>query len=120
MKYVGWERKGEKAKRGRKKAKRVLGPACTSQACLKASTRHCQDITEDQRQTIFNTFWNTLMGPEKMYVASLVRKVEKKEDKKKGEVSRRSTTLKYSIKTANGKTVNDCKIEYVFVYLWIG
>lgn len=39
-----------------------------------------------------------------MYVASVVRKEEKKEDKKKGEVSRRSTTLKYSIKTANGKT----------------
>lgn len=82
MKYVGWERKGEKAKRGKKKAERVFGPACTSQACLKAIARHCQNITEDRRQTIFNTFWNTLSWDQKkIYVASLVKKVEIKEDK---------------------------------------
>lgn len=76
MKYVGWDRNGVKAKRGKEKAERVLGPACSSQACLKASTRHCQDITEDQRQTIFYTFWNTLSWDQKtIFVASLVKKV---------------------------------------------
>lgn len=71
MKNVGLERKREKAKRGKKKAERALGPAGTSQACLKAGTRHCQDITEDQRQAIFNTFWNTLSWDQnKFYVAS--------------------------------------------------
>lgn len=112
MKYVGWERKGEKAKRGKKKAEKVMGPASTSQACVKASTGHCQDITEDQRQTMFNTFWNTLSWDQKkMYVASLMKKVEKKEDKKKGEVSRRSTALKYSI-----KTVNVCKNMFLSTF----
>lgn len=120
MKYVGWERKGEKANRGKKKTQRVLGPACTSQACLKASTTHCQDITEDQRQTIFNKFWNTLSWDQKkMYVASLVRKVEKKEDKKKGEVSRRSTILKYSIKLQMEKLLTFVRIYFCLLLDWV-
>lgn len=110
--YMGWTRpKGGKGQRGAYRGERKLGPPCTSPVCKKSKVRQCEKLTEESRKELFNLFWSTMTWDQrKVYVASLVKKNPKKRcTKVAGEISRRTDSFKYTIKSMKGETLEVCK-----------
>ena len=57
----------------KKKGARQMGPKCTSPYCSKSKARRCNDISEDNRKSMFDSFWTKLdWNQRKTYIASLV------------------------------------------------
>lgn len=112
--YVGWSKEGDGTKkRGKERKSRELGPRCQGPGCLK-SYRTCNDISDQDRATIFKDFWEHFTWSQKQtYVASLVQRVQKKTIKNPENKSRREATLKYTIKTPDGKEHSVCKTFFL-------
>lgn len=94
---------------GKEVSAKAMGPPCSSKFCQRASTRQCQDITEEQRQWIFRKVWAMKTWEErKIYITTLVSKVTIKQRRAVGE-SRRNATLSYQLKMEDGRSVKVCK-----------
>ncbi|XP_039297607.1 uncharacterized protein LOC120354469 isoform X2 [Nilaparvata lugens] len=94
--YIGYRRcnPGKVAHDIEREAK-VLGPRCQSVACIKSKLRACNTITEDERLKIFNGFWKKMSWDQrKVYVVSLLEKVDVSRRRSQSENSRWSETLK--------------------------
>ena len=75
------------------KARKVIGIACNSSACLRSKKRLCQSITETQRQKIFDTFWGiTDWSQRKVFVSSHVDVMDTKKVQTRKENSRRKSS----------------------------
>ncbi|CAH1106162.1 unnamed protein product [Psylliodes chrysocephalus] len=110
--YVGWSRpKNTPTKRETKREERKIGPRYGSTLCKKSKTRKCHTISEENKQELFKKFWSDMSWDQKkVYIASLVLKsVTARSTKGAGEKSRRSSSLKYTIKNVNGKILPVCK-----------
>ena len=82
-------------KGGHKRDKRDLKERCH---CKKTETRHCRDITEEQRGNIFHEMWDILSWPQKrVKVRELVDKRPVKQ-KTKNDDSRRKWSFFYFLK----------------------
>ena len=81
-------------KRKELKPGRKLGAPCQSGSCRSSSKLHCGEVTEAQREEIFNYFWGKLDWKErKIYVQSMVQVSDVKRRRTGEEESRRSATL---------------------------
>ncbi|XP_022197121.2 uncharacterized protein LOC111054395 [Nilaparvata lugens] len=108
--YTGWKKEESgKSKRGKERKSRKLGPRCQGRGCQR-SGRTCNEVSNDERETIFRDFWTNLSwGQKKTYIASLVSCGMKKSVKNPGAASRRKSTLTYTVKTTNGVVHKVCK-----------
>jgi len=51
---------------------------CSSNVCLKSKNRFCSDFTEEQRQNIFDHFWNASWEEKETFVLGTVLVTEVK------------------------------------------
>lgn len=51
---------------------RVIGPPCSSQLCVRRSSRHCSKFSQKDRQELFDTFWKMTWKEKRAHVQSLV------------------------------------------------
>lgn len=98
--YNGYERpRGEKV-RNIIRRPRALGPRCVSDFCTKSKIRSCADISEEDRQSIFQKFWTEMdWHQRKVYVANNVTFQGKA--RQTSENSRRSGTYVYFLPIHN-------------------
>ncbi|XP_046981060.1 uncharacterized protein LOC124547424 [Schistocerca americana] len=83
---------------------RKLGPTCTSKMCQKSVQRKCHQFSIDDRQAVFNTFWETMSwGQRKVYVTNLVDTIPTKRPGKNTGESRRKGPLIYHLINEMGK-----------------
>ncbi|GLV37529.1 hypothetical protein CBL_20341 [Carabus blaptoides fortunei] len=89
---------------------RELGPRCNSSMCLKSKEkRQCYKISEEQRQAVFKLFWSDMNWNErKIFVATLVHRVNVKQRTTQKASSPKNYTLKYHLKIEN-ELVPVCK-----------
>lgn len=53
-----------------------MGPPCQSQFCQKAKNRNCPSVTEEERSSVFQQFWQMKTWDERrLYVRTLITKV---------------------------------------------
>ena len=84
------------------KQPRRQGPKCTSAYCMKSKLRNCNDISEEDRTELFNSFWTKLDWKQrKTYVASLVDCKSPQNCRRKE--SRRSGTLQNHLRVNGGR-----------------
>lgn len=95
-----------------------MGPPCTSQSCKKSRTFKCNEITEEQRETIHTHFWSDMSWDQKkVYVSSLVSEQNTKRKKGSGTESRRSSSFVYKLRTNNdGNTYKVCKRMFLSTF----
>lgn len=99
------EEKEDKAYLGRKKGegevKRKpsnMGPGCVSEGCRRSSKRSCNAICDEDREKIFQYFWQTLDWNErKVYVCGLVDCTAVDRCRSENMGSRRTSTLAYHL-----------------------
>ena len=107
--YTGFAPSG---KQNTPRRARKMRPACGSSFCEKSSTRHCNEINEEERQNLFNKYWKELNWTEKkMFVCSLID-VEETKQHTTGEESRRSQTFFYHLEIS-GKRVPVCRTMFL-------
>lgn len=78
---------------------RVMGPKCSSQICQRSKKRLCNEISQEEREQIFKTFWENLTSWEqkKIYVSNLVDRKQTERKRTANETSRRSGSLFYRL-----------------------
>uniref|UniRef100_A0A1B6L4L2 Uncharacterized protein n=1 Tax=Graphocephala atropunctata TaxID=36148 RepID=A0A1B6L4L2_9HEMI len=108
--YIGYKRSREGKVSYVAKGERKMGQTCTSNSCARSRLRSCDIITKDQRQELFTDYWENLNWNEKKeYVVNMVIKTSvNRRISGKGELSRRSGTLKYHF-VIDGYKVQVCK-----------
>ncbi|CAG9772313.1 unnamed protein product [Ceutorhynchus assimilis] len=111
-KYLGYRRPGANQTNtfhDTQRAERTLGPTCTSTFCAKSKKRKCNDLSENVRQEIFSKFWDSLTWDQrKTFVCHTVTKESPKQRKTENNESRRSGTLRYTLK-AGKENISVCK-----------
>lgn len=70
--YIGYKKINEKYVQNVPKPKRILGPKCNSPFCLRSKTLLCAQISEEERQEIFKTFWSRSWKEKKVFVCSMI------------------------------------------------
>ena len=92
------------------KQPRELGPRCCCKLSQKKNVLKCSEFNDDERQEIFNHFWEELTWDEKkLYVTSMVEmKSVKRRTGEDRDHSRRNTSLIFSFKR-NGTKARVCK-----------
>lgn len=105
--YLGY-RRDRKAKKGEKfraeqdvcKPARIMGSPCTSAFCEKSKLRACADITDEQRQHLFDSFWQNMNWDQRRaFICSHVVAVQKHVTK--NPQSKRTATLTYFLTVEN-------------------
>lgn len=84
---------------------REMGRRCESDFCKKSRTRHCDDVSEEQRIAVFNMFWRKMNYEQrKIFVIGHVIRKEKARSRLLTPHSRRSCSFQYSltVKEPNG------------------
>ena len=107
--YTGFSPSGEQneCRRARK-----MKQACNSPCCTKSATRHCNEISEEERQKCFDKYWKELNWEQKkLFVSNLIDVDEKKHHTTQGE-SRRTQTFEYYLEI-NNKRVRVCRIMFL-------
>lgn len=67
--YVGYTRtKDGVVKHDMKRSERIMGPACISTFCKRATNRFCHLFSDGMRQNIFDKFWAMNWEQKKLYV----------------------------------------------------
>ncbi|XP_049802822.1 uncharacterized protein LOC126237069 [Schistocerca nitens] len=83
---------------------RKLGPTCTSKMCQKSIQRKCHQFSVDDRQAVFNTFWETMSWDQrKVYVINFVDVIPTKHPGKNISKYRRKGALIYHLKNKLGR-----------------
>lgn len=91
------------------KQPRAVGPRCTSNACKKASSRLCGEISDEARKRVFEEFWQHMnWAQRKQYVARQVDCDPVERSRAAGLRSRRSVSLRYHL-MVDGKRKQVCK-----------
>ncbi|XP_050293836.1 uncharacterized protein LOC126734307 isoform X1 [Anthonomus grandis grandis] len=102
-KYVGFSRENGKYQQNINRGERKLKGGCNSNFCRKSKVRKCFQITEAQREVIFNYFWSEMSWDQKkVYVASTVEKISVKR-KTQENSRRRQGTFVYYLNVDNKK-----------------
>lgn len=94
--YLGFDsRRGYKIRQNKPRGGRSLGPRCMSTYCKVSTVRHYDDISEDTRKVIFESFWKKMdWSQRKEYVRRNVSYSCTKRPAKTG-LSRRIGTFDY-------------------------
>ncbi|KAL7861050.1 hypothetical protein AOLI_G00173990 [Acnodon oligacanthus] len=91
------------------RAARVMGPGCVSEACRKSAKRFCHTFSEEDRQRIFQHFWQNMKWEERrIYVAGLVDHTPVARKRSMSQDSRRLSTLSYHL-DVDGEKRRVCK-----------
>ena len=108
--YEGFAKKrGDEKFKKADRVERQMGPPCRSPFCAKSDSRECNLITEDQRQTVFTLFWETMNWQQrKVHVSSLIDVGPKKRKTTNDKESRRSNTFSYHL-VINGERKSVCR-----------
>lgn len=80
-----------------------------SSFCQKSALRHCNMFTEDQRALLFEGFWKMSWSQKQLYICNLMEENNVKQRRTMGEESRRNNSLKFFLKTLDGKNVQVCR-----------
>ncbi|CAH1963625.1 unnamed protein product [Acanthoscelides obtectus] len=89
--------------------KKMLSNVCDCKITTKSSKIECRKLTQENREYIFNIFWNHMHWQErKIYIQSLVEIENVKRRRGANENSRRNYSLKYYLKVEN-KELRVCK-----------
>lgn len=73
---------------------RKMGATCNFPTCKRWQNRHCNTISEDQRENLFNEFWKEMnWDSKKMFVCTTVETVETKQKTVEGGSSRRGSSF---------------------------
>ncbi|KAF0715859.1 Uncharacterized protein FWK35_00033945, partial [Aphis craccivora] len=92
---------------------RKMGATCNSPTCRRWKNRHCNTISENEREQMFNEFWKEMnWESKKMFVCSTVDILETKQKTVKGTNSRRGSSFFYFLRI-NGKKVPVCQSMYL-------
>lgn len=98
--YKGYKKSGlnvERVDMGLPCSSREMGLPCSSKKCLKYKNRHCNEISEDDRKVLFDTFCReTSWDQKKIYISSLV--VKKAVKRQRTENSQKKVSYEYFIK----------------------
>lgn len=96
---------------------RKLKPPCNSEYCRKSSYRKCWDITQSQRQKLFDHFWKQLNWTQRRdYISRLIERLPpKRRMNKVGMRSRRNETLLYYLPVDERK-LQVCKIMFLYTF----
>lgn len=91
---------------------RTQGPPCAAAFCRKSAKRQCNDISEEDRQELFNSFWEQMdWAQRKTYIAGLVHAHQpQKANCRKG--SRRTTSLSYHLRIKT-EVKQVCKLMFL-------
>ncbi|KAG9263742.1 hypothetical protein AMEX_G21877 [Astyanax mexicanus] len=91
------------------RAARIMGPGCASDACRKSAKRFCHTFSEEDRQNIFQNFWQRMNWEERRsYVAELVDHTPVARKRSASQDSRRLSTLSYHL-ILDGEKKRVCK-----------
>lgn len=92
---------------------RKMGATCNSPTCRRWKSRHCNTISEDEREHLFNEFWKEMnWESKKMFVCSTVDILGTKQKTVEGTNSRRGSSFLYFLRI-NGKKVPVCQSMYL-------
>ncbi|CAG9833313.1 unnamed protein product [Diabrotica balteata] len=96
------------------KPPRQMKPFCNCKMSEKSKKIKCRNFTEEDRQHIFNQFWQNMSWAEKkVYISSLVDNMAPKDLKNRtNETSRRSNTFKCHLKK-NGVRERVCQVMFI-------
>lgn len=108
--YKGYERTRDGVvKKGIARPARRMSMKCLSEACKKMKNRHCYKFSEEERTSIFTSFWqNTNWDEKRVYATSNIEYISKKRSST-GENSRRSGTFNYFLRKADNTKFQVCK-----------
>lgn len=105
------ENVGVKYSQTAKRQQRKLAPRNCTKTCT--STRKCNEVSEAERQEIFNNFWAKMdWGQRRVYISSLVEVQSVKERKVLSENPRRQFSYKYHL-MINSTKMNVCKAMFL-------
>lgn len=110
-KYLGYRRPANQTNtfHDTQREERKLGPTCTSTFCTKSKKRKCNDLSENVRQEMFSKFWDSFNWDQrKTFVCNTVTKESPKQRKTENNESRRSGTLRYTLKSGK-ENIPVCK-----------
>ena len=80
------------------RAPKAMGPPCHSKFCCESTKRKCDEITEVQRQMLFDIYWSEMNYQQRqVYVSSLVDITEVKQRRSDSENPRKSRTYTYHL-----------------------
>lgn len=110
--YIGFSRIGNVVQQNISRSEHSLLDTCSSNVCLKSKKRFCSDFTEEQRQTIFDNFWNASWEEKETFVlgTALVTEVKRKTTE---ENTRRSKTYNYHLRYKDSLPIQVCKKMYL-------
>lgn len=125
-KYVGFSKENGKYQQNIDRGERKLKSGCNSNFCRKSKVRKCFQITEAQREVIFQYFWSEMSWDQKkVYVASTVEKIPVKR-KTQQDSRRRQGTFVYYLNVDNKKLqvcrtmfLNTLALGYKTVQEWV-
>ncbi|GAB6023058.1 hypothetical protein CHUAL_014196 [Chamberlinius hualienensis] len=97
------------------KGARQMGPPCNCPMSKKSKRMMCNDLDENERETIFNNFWkNMSWGEKKVYISTLVEAVPVKQRKTLSvtEAPRRDKSLIFHLMKGNVR-IRVCKTMFL-------
>lgn len=96
-----------------KKPKRMLKPRCNCEEKKKGALQ-CHQISDDDRQVVFDKFWNLTWGQKRIYVENTVKvfHTNRQRDRKDPEISRRVNSFIYFLKKGD-EMIRVCKLLYL-------
>ncbi|CAH2002220.1 unnamed protein product [Acanthoscelides obtectus] len=107
--YKGKMKVGGKWKYDIPRNKKMLSNVCDCKITTKSSKIECRKLTQENREYIFNIFWNHMNWQErKIYIQSLVKIENLKRRRGATENNRKNYSLKYYLKVEN-KELRVCK-----------
>lgn len=96
------------------KSERKIGPSCKSEFCAKSNLRYCKKLTDDDRLTIFQNFWQLEWSQKKKFVRSLIDSVpaKRRRSSHKGPTSRKGDSKLYHL-IYNSEKVQVCRVTFL-------
>ncbi|CAH1170722.1 unnamed protein product [Phaedon cochleariae] len=111
--YKGLIKENGKWVFNKERSARRLKPPCSCAQSKKKSKLHCQQITDTERQIIFQYFWSKSWAEKREYVNSLVDLKPVKQRKSESSSSRRKNSLFFFLKVPGGSKVRVCKKQFL-------
>ena len=117
--YYGWKRQNSgqyKYQQKNPRQAKAMGPPCNSKFCFESTKRKCDEITEVQRQMLFDNYWSEMNYQQRqVYVSSLVDITEVKQRRSDSENPRKSRTYTYHL-IVEGERKCVCKTMFLHTF----
>lgn len=98
-----------------------MGPHCEYAACQKSKLRGCHEITELERQSIFESFWEKMSWEQRrQFVCSNITLTACKRKVTKYEISRKSETKSYFLQVSRNSIVTKVQVCRVMFLRTLG